>query len=37
MPEDGEDIGGVEPVVVDGDGVLQIMDLVVPALKKKIK
>jgi hypothetical protein len=23
--------------VVDGDGVLQIMDLVVPALKKKIK
>jgi hypothetical protein len=31
MPEDGENIGGVEPVVVDGDGILQVVDLVIPA------
>jgi hypothetical protein len=31
MPEDGENIGAVEPVVVDGDGILQVVDLVIPA------
>ena len=33
--ENCANIGGVEPVVVDGDGVLEVEDLVVPTSRSK--